>query len=70
MKPTIGRNVHYTSKPSSAPSEIHAAIVTRVHGDGIVDLTTFPPGSDSVRLDYVAHSSTPEPGCWNWPPRE
>lgn len=51
MKPTIGRIVIYKppTRPTLSeadnlgPSETFAAIITRVHSDGSVDLTVFPP---------------------------
>lgn len=43
-----------------------AAVVTRVHGDGVVDLTAFPPGAAPVPLLGITRQ--PDEGGSGWAP--
>lgn len=47
----------------------HAAIVTRVHEDNVIDVTLFPAGLDPYPVLAVAHADSPRAGriIWRWP---
>lgn len=70
MKPTVGRIVHYWY----GKSEPRAAIITAVHSDTCVNLTTFladggtePQTSVVFIHDDDTHTDQP---CCRWPKRE
>lgn len=78
IAPTVGRIVHYYSKPTGRRlDEPRAAMITRVVGDdGRVLLHVYPVhlgGDDAPHLagptDEVPYSEQPSAGCWSWPPR-
>lgn len=77
----VGRTVHYHSLGSADgqyKSEPRAAIITETgrmvtHGtnDGwkpVVSLAVLNPTGLFFAAD-IAHSPTPKPGHWSWPPR-
>lgn len=77
MKPTVGRIVHYTNlgdKDGKYPPQIIAALITKVHNETAVSLTTFyPTGTsnlDSVVYTDEAAGSDGARGRWTWPARE
>jgi hypothetical protein len=76
LKPSVGRIVHYTSLGDSEgkfPSELHAALITRVNDDGTVALKVFYTVGifDMLRVERtneVAGSAAAR-GMWTWPER-
>jgi len=63
MKPTIGRIVVVNDGDDGVP-----AIVTRVHSEFCVDVTTFPPNGASP-MPLISVSEGTLSGQWVWPPR-
>ncbi len=76
MQPSVGRIVHYTSLGDSEgkfPSEVQAALITKVNQDDTVALSVFyttgtfhmlrVPKTDAVAGQPAAR------GHWNWPER-
>ncbi len=66
--PSLGRIVHYCTNKR----QIIAAIVSEVIGDpenGIVNLTTIPPGQQSGFPSHVRLGGAGQPNTWFWPPR-
>lgn len=65
--PYVGADVYYKTRGSAdgvfAP-ENHAAKITRVHGDGVVDLIVFNPTGLYFSLN-VKYGT--EPGQWSCP---
>jgi hypothetical protein len=83
MKPTIGRIVHYVlaayanMTPDTPVNEwIRAAIITKVHFDGTVNLQWFGSLGDAEGTEsshgkqFVSFSTQYKGGSWSWPPRE
>jgi hypothetical protein len=73
MQPTVGRIVHYQSYGTPGgeyKSEPRAAVITAVYEDQRVhvDLCILNPTGLFFTRD-VEFSTSPKPGCWNWPPR-
>ena len=75
-KPAVGRIVHYTSLGDSEgkfPSELHAALITRVHSDGTVALKIFYTTGmfDMLRVERTdeAAGSAGARGKWSVPER-
>lgn len=73
QKPSIGRVVHYQTfgtADGSIPSEVTAAIITKVHTvhDGMVDLCVLYSNGMSFKQG-IPFSLEPLNGAWNWPPR-
>ncbi len=66
MKPTIGRIVHLNRGANFKPS---AAIIAGINPDETVNLAAFNEGGAPFNAVCVRGPS-PDPGCWNWPPRE
>lgn len=74
MKPSIGRIVHYTNlgdKDGKYPPQVIAALVTKVHNETAVSLTTFYP-TGTFNLDSVPYTDEPAGsdgarGRWTWP---
>ncbi len=71
MRPTIGRIVHFKAA-GDCGGDIYPAIVTKVHDDGTIDVTTF--GSQSLYWHQKVAELTPDKNLeragWFWPPRE
>jgi hypothetical protein len=71
QKPSIGRIVHYQTKGTadgSIPSEVTAAMITKIHEGGTVDLCVFYSNGHSFKTG-LPFSLEPLSGAWNWPPR-
>lgn len=67
--PSVGRIVHYRSYGTPGgeyPSEVRAAIITRVHSEECVDLCVFNPTGMFFNTSVTKGDG---PGQWNWPPR-
>ena len=75
QKPTVGRIVHYHSYGTPGGEfkpEPRAAIVTHVNDDGTIDLCAVNPTGLFFNRNVSMggpDGATPQPGCWNWPPR-
>jgi hypothetical protein len=78
MTPTIGRIVFYQrhgSPNGQHKAEPSPAIITRVHGDGMVDLCVLNPTGiyfdQKTKHDLLDQPNATEftPGTWRWPPR-
>lgn len=65
MKPTVGRIVHF--RPLDDKTDRYAAIVTRVHDSGRVDLCVFERFGSCYKYDI---GQGPNGYEWDWPPRE
>lgn len=66
MKPTVGRIVHYVD-PESYDHD--AAIVTKVNGDGTVNLKVFGPTDTEWRATEIPESNDHIAFTWHWPER-
>lgn len=70
--PSVGRIVHYhpVTEPHQENYPPRASIITVVHDNGTVDLTTFIPEGTFVNKGIKqAPEDNPKVGHWNWPPR-
>lgn len=65
QKPSVGRIVHYMSILNG---DCLAAIVTRVHATGEVDLVVFYPGDPDIDMPTEISEGT-EGLTWHWPKR-
>ena len=72
--PTPGRIVHYTLHEGKNEGQVRPAVITRVRGEGIVDLTVFLVPEDSPRRELFAHVDQVDesqklgtPRRWTWP---
>lgn len=76
MKPTVGRIVHYRqpdNEPAVNGTKVHAAIVTRVWSDSVVNLQVFFDSGPVEPVTSVEVERPEEEGAgrrWFWPPRE
>ena len=75
-KPAVGRIVHYTSLGDSEgkfPSELHAAMVTRINSDGTVALKVFYTTGvfDMLKVERTDEAAGSEAarGRWSVPER-
>ncbi len=76
MNPTVGRIVHYTNlgdRDGKYPPQVIAALITKVHNETAVSLTTFYP-TGTFNLDSVVYTdecagSDAARGKWTWPER-
>jgi len=62
-KPTVGRIVNHIHV--GPYKDICAAIITRVHPDGSIDICTFVPDSHVRQCNHIAMG--PKEGQWSWP---
>lgn len=68
QRPTVGRIVHFQSVTEG---QYNAAIITKVHADGMtVDLTVFGPGEIRFATEVAFDGSYVHPGTWCWPERK
>jgi hypothetical protein len=67
MDPTICRIVVYHD-PQFYDAPV-PAIVSRVNSDGTIDLTAFPPGTDSSPRTGVSKATESYGPGWSWPER-
>lgn len=71
-KVSVGRIVHYYRQFKAlvppAEREPQAAIVTRSHGAGMVELQVFGMAEPVIHRT-VPFSPIGAAGCWTWPPR-
>lgn len=77
MQPTVGRIVHYWDGPPEdgrGPADdfrLHAAIITHVWSDTVVDLVVFAkawtPANAAQTLHAVPFSPAGKHRCWSWP---
>lgn len=73
--PTVGRIVHLFRRSENVGTGPHAAIVTRVHGDGTVDLHVMPPTQSAHSAHAISYggdvpNDVIDAVWWTWPPRE
>lgn len=68
MTPTVGRIVRFHGAVAHDGRGEYAAIVTRVHRDGDVDLTVFGPTATCFRAD-VPEGPIARGDFWTWPPQ-
>lgn len=72
MKPTVGRIVHYTTGRGGT---CHAAIVTAVLSDGLINLAVFGFFGEPYRkvdmpeVDPAYPEGAPDAEGWHWPER-
>lgn len=70
MKPSIGRIVHYRQ---AGAGPCLAAIVTKVHATGNVNLTVFDEDGDTDARHGIDEAPVDQPipsgGQWHWPER-
>ncbi len=76
MKPTVGSIVHFYAEAEYLQAHgmgrgPYAAIVSRVRGDLIVDLTVMLPIYEMHLSNVIRREHAPEDtvACWTWPPR-
>lgn len=72
MSPTKGRIVLVTTPGREINGQIeHAAIVTQVWSDTMVNVMLMPGAGDPVPQGSVAFADPPSPVAmsWRWPPR-
>jgi hypothetical protein len=66
--PSVGRVVHYVTPHG----ECTAAIVSKIHSETMISLTTFPLTGPNV-VTSVAYNGEDEPepagNTWHWPER-
>ena len=73
MKATVGRIVHYQSYGTPGGEFLatpRAAIIAEVHSADRGDVSVCVLNPSGIFFNRVQYSEHPEPGCWNWPPRE
>jgi hypothetical protein len=65
----VSRNVIVQTPEKIGGQNEHAAIVTRVHEDNVIDVTMFPAGGDCYPVLAVRHVDSPHAGkiTWRWP---
>jgi hypothetical protein len=69
QEPSLGRIVHYKSygTPNGEyESEPRAAMITKVHGDDVVDIAVFNPTGIFFTRNVTCGEDS---GQWSWPPR-
>jgi hypothetical protein len=72
MKPTLGRIVLVTTPGYPINGQVeHAAIVTQVWSDTMINTMTFPGSGDPKAVTSVAFADPPHETqiSWRWPPR-
>ena len=69
--PTIGRIVYVTTPEQLNGQNEHAAIVTQVWRDGVVNVTVFPGHGAPISLAEVVPQGHPsaDQRYWRWPPQ-
>ena len=75
MKPTIGRMVVYRQPERESPvngTRFHPAVITRVWGHDIVNLTVFFDTHPPRPVPSVLHTcdAAEHVDAWDWPARE
>lgn len=64
-EPTIGRIVEYTTHSDT----VRPAIITRIHGHQVVDLTVFNSEGAVPAVLVEKKAFDGESGVWSWPKR-
>ena len=75
QKPSVGRIVHIgfmmpKTFPTIETTEVpvpYAAIITRVHDDGVVDVTVFDPYNLPATRTRVPYAEKLTKLHWSWP---
>ena len=68
--PSLGRIVHVTTKEMINGQYTHAAIITQVWGDDMINVTVFPGSGPSIGYGSIFHQDSERKGdtFWFWPP--
>ena len=79
--PSLGRIVRYVLPAGPNAGQERAAIITKVYGEGVCNLTVFYDQEDDAAGDDAAndglvgrvwspaHDDFKSPGTWHWPER-
>lgn len=72
MDPVVGRIVHFSQRArDSEDSELPlAALITRVHDKGTVNLCIFELEGATSTASLVEYDEGGKPFSWRWPPKE
>lgn len=70
-KPAVCRIVLVCTPRMIGGQNVHAAIITRVHSDDVVNVLLIPDGEAPYPIPDVPYSEPPQAGVitWRWPPR-
>ena len=71
MKPSLGRIVIFKGFTSQSGIKEHAAIITRVWSDELVNITAFIDGMSPMNFSSIKLHSEPhhDSYTWAWPER-
>ncbi len=75
MNPTVGRIVHFHPSKNDPlhgrnGADFHAAIVTQVWPNGLVNLCVFPASGQAEQRTSICATPSSDYNYWAWPPRE